>query len=81
MVDVNVVMRNARPSGNGWSYLSIDQVMSIRVLEGEMIVYALLIAGLCGQIHHPVGFVLRKCGLDCATVGQVRAQVGVVWMT
>jgi len=50
MVDVNVVMRNARPSGNGWSYLSIDQVMSIRVLEGEMIVYALLIAGLCGQM-------------------------------
>ncbi len=50
-VDVEVQMKNARPEGDSYSQLPIDEVLFPRLLVGESIVYSLMIAGLAGQIY------------------------------
>ena len=50
-VDITLVMKNARPDSVNYSHFPIEQVMEVRVLEGELIVYALLILGMCGQLY------------------------------
>jgi hypothetical protein len=51
-VHVHVTMKNIRPEdSNNYSELPIDEVLYPRILEGETIVYSLLIAGLGGQIY------------------------------
>lgn len=50
-VDVTLNMKNARPESNHYSHFPIEQVMEVRVLQGEMIIYALLILGMCGQLY------------------------------
>ena len=44
-------MKNIRPSSNNYSHLAIDEVMYTRVLEGEIILYALFILGILGQLY------------------------------
>eukprot|EP01034_Spumella_vulgaris_P036637 gene36637-45192_t len=44
-------MKNVRPDSDNYSELPIDEVLYPRILEGESIVYSLLIAGLAGQIY------------------------------
>lgn len=54
--DITVEMRNPRPdSDDGYSHLAIEDVMVVRVVEGELIIYSLFILGLIGQI------VVGKC--------------------
>jgi hypothetical protein len=51
-VHVHATMKNVRPeSDTEYSELSIEEVLYPRILEGETIVYSLLIAGLLGQIY------------------------------
>ncbi len=51
-VNVHASMKNVRPeSDTEYSQLPIDEVLYPRILEGETIVYSLLIAGLLGQIY------------------------------
>lgn len=50
-VDVTLNMKNARPESDSYSHFPIEQVMEVRVLQGEMIIYALMILGMCGQLY------------------------------
>ena len=49
-VHVEAQMKNARPHSSKYSHLSIDEVLIPRILEGEALIYTLLILGLSGQI-------------------------------
>jgi hypothetical protein len=49
-VDVTTEMWNAQPSGNGRSFLSIEDVPKILILKGEMVVMSLFVTILLGQI-------------------------------
>lgn len=51
LIDINLVMLNARPDSDEYSHFPIQQVMEVRVLHGELIVYALLILGMIGQMY------------------------------
>ena len=48
--DITLYMKNPRPHSNEYSHYGIEDVMQVRVLEGEMIIYALLVLGMCGQL-------------------------------
>lgn len=50
-MDITVEMKNARPNSDEYSHFPIQQVMQVRVLEGELILYALMIVGMIGQIY------------------------------
>lgn len=50
-VNVELTMKNPRPQSSEMSHYSIEHVMTIRVLEGELIIYALMILGMAGQIY------------------------------
>jgi hypothetical protein len=50
-VDVTAVLRNPRPMSDELSHMPIQMVMETRVLEGELIIFALLIVGMAGQIY------------------------------
>lgn len=50
-VHVTAELLNARPHSDEYSHMPIDKVMEVRVLEGEMIIYALLFCGMLGQIY------------------------------
>ena len=50
-IDLTAVLLNPRPESSEYSHLSIERVMETRVVEGLIIIYALLIAGMCGQIY------------------------------
>lgn len=50
-VDMTVNMLNARPESDNYSHFPINQVMEVRLLQGKMIVYALMILGMCGQLY------------------------------
>jgi hypothetical protein len=50
-VDVTAVLKNPRPMSDEYSHLAIQLVMETRILEGELIVFALLILGMAGQIY------------------------------
>ena len=43
-------MYNIQPTGAGKSYLSIDNVPKVRILQGELIVYVLFVIVVIGQI-------------------------------
>ena len=47
---VTYSMTNARPVGNGYSHMAIQDVTYVRILEGEIILYVLMLAGLIGQV-------------------------------
>lgn len=49
-VSVDLTMKNPRPNSDEMSHFSIEHVMEIRVIEGELIIYALMILGMLGQI-------------------------------
>jgi hypothetical protein len=49
-VELTAELLNARPNSQEYSHLPIERVMETRVLEGEMIIYALLFVGMIGQI-------------------------------
>jgi hypothetical protein len=48
-IGVTVDMKNPQPSGSSYSHSGIDEVMISRVLEGEIIVYALLMVAMVAQ--------------------------------
>lgn len=49
---VHVSMRNANPtSSTSYSHLEIQDVMTLRVMEGELIIYSILFVGLVGQFY------------------------------
>lgn len=50
-VSVDLTMMNPRPDSHEMSHYSIEHVMEIRVVEGELILYALMILGMAGQIY------------------------------
>eukprot|EP01032_Pedospumella_encystans_P013610 gene13610-15660_t len=50
-VDLTLNMKNARPESDSYSHFPIEQVMEVRVLQGELILYALMILGMCGQLY------------------------------
>lgn len=50
-VHIEAQMKNARPYSSKYSHLSIDEVLIPRILEGEALIYTLLILGLSGQIY------------------------------
>jgi hypothetical protein len=50
-VEVTAVLQNPRPMSDEWSHMPIQLVMETRVIEGELIIFALLILGMCGQIY------------------------------
>ena len=58
-VEFDVTMVNARPEGTGVSHLGVEDVMMVRTLEGECIIYCLMLAGLLGQIWYHRGNNLR----------------------
>jgi hypothetical protein len=49
-VKLNVEMKNPRPYSDEYSHYPIETVMTVRLLEGEMILYALLTLGMVGQL-------------------------------
>lgn len=49
-VHIEAQMKNVRPQSTQYSHLSIDEVLIPRILEGEAIVFTVLILGLSGQI-------------------------------
>ena len=50
-ISVTATMRNPRPNSSEYSHKSIKDVSSLQLLEGRVIVYALLVLGLLGQLH------------------------------
>lgn len=46
---IDLSMVNARPLKDGYQHLPIQDVMYVRVLEGELILYVFLLIGLIGQ--------------------------------
>lgn len=82
-VNVDLSMTNARPASDGVSHLPIQNVMYVRVLEGEVILYVLLMVGLVGQfvfartwmrgIH-----VLFACTLFFATANTAAVYAGMI---
>lgn len=48
---LSLQMKNAQPHSDEYSHMPIEEVMTVRVLEGEIIVYCLLLLGLIGQIY------------------------------
>ncbi len=50
-IDLTLNMKNARPESDSYSHFPIEQVMEVRVLQGELILYALMILGMCGQLY------------------------------
>jgi hypothetical protein len=49
-VTAKTEMYNIQPTGAGKSYLSIDNVPKVRILQGELIVYVLFVIVVIGQI-------------------------------
>ncbi|KAJ1437755.1 hypothetical protein B484DRAFT_428190 [Ochromonadaceae sp. CCMP2298] len=49
-VTLNVEMKNPRPYSSEYSQYAIQSVMLVRLLEGQVILYALLTLGMAGQI-------------------------------
>lgn len=49
--NLDLDMLNPRPKGDGHSHLPIDMVMYTRVLEGELILYCLMLIGILGQFY------------------------------
>lgn len=49
--NIQVAMKNPRPSGSGYQYLAIDQVTDISILEGLIICYCILFGALACQIY------------------------------
>jgi hypothetical protein len=49
-VSLNVDMQNVLSDGSR-SYLAVEDVMLIRLFQGELLIYSLLIAGLLGQYY------------------------------
>ena len=60
-------MTNVRPQGTGISHLGVEDVMMVRSLEGECIVYMLMLGGLLCQIwyHRDHNLALQFLFLGC----------------
>ena len=50
-ISVTATMRNPRPSSSEYSHKSIEDVSSLQLEEGMVIVFALLVLGILGQFH------------------------------
>lgn len=50
-ISISADMKNPQPSGTDYAHLSIDEVMILRVLEGEIIIYCLFIAAMMVQYY------------------------------
>lgn len=48
-INIHLKMMNKQPSGDDYSYLPIQKVMMLRVTQGALILYSLLLIGLSGQ--------------------------------
>jgi hypothetical protein len=49
--NIHVVMRNVRPNSEEYSHLGIEEVAYTRVLEGQLILYFLMLMGIGGQLY------------------------------
>lgn len=58
-VDIAVTMTNARPEGDGISHLGVEDVMMVRSLEGQCIIYMLMLGGLLAQMWYHKGHNLK----------------------
>jgi hypothetical protein len=50
-ISVTATMRNPRPSSSEYSHKPIEDVSSLQLEEGMVIVFALLVLGILGQFH------------------------------
>jgi hypothetical protein len=48
---IKLSMENARPHSNAYSHVAIQEVIIVRIVQGECIVFGLLLIGLLGQIY------------------------------
>jgi hypothetical protein len=48
---VKAETKNPAPTGSSYNQLPIDAVMLVRLYLGEIIIYTLLLIGVCGQIY------------------------------
>jgi hypothetical protein len=48
---VKAETKNPAPTGSSYNQLPIDAVMLVRLYLGEIIIYTLLLIGICGQIY------------------------------
>jgi hypothetical protein len=50
-INLNTQLLNPRPLGTGYSHMSINNVLEVRVYEGSLIMYCLLLLGLVLQLY------------------------------
>lgn len=48
---IKLSMENARPHSNAYSHVAIQEVIIVRIVQGECIIFGLLLMGLLGQIY------------------------------
>ena len=74
-VSFGVTMTNARPGGNGVSHLGVEDAMMVRSLEGECIVYMMMLGGLLCQMWYHKGhnLNLQYMFLGCCLISVITA--------